>query len=241
MKLRFAAAVFAGFLAACGSAHAATLQVSPVLIDVPAPGAAASVTVANLSNDAVVAQVRVFKWIQKNGSDQLVETKDVVVSPPIAKLKPNTKSVLRVVRRAKSAPNGEESYRIVIDQVPEKKRTRGAGISFAVRYSIPVFFGGINASEAPIIWEVGNKSGQTTITATNAGSRRVRIADLKVKSGAGTVSFGKGLTGYVLPGATVSWTADRALKGLKQGGKVAISALTEHGPLQATGIIQGAQ
>ncbi len=241
MSLRFAAVVLSGLLALCGSAVAATLQVSPVLIDVPAPGAAATVTVANLSEDAVVAQVRVFKWVQENGADKLVETKDVVVSPPIVKLKPNTKSVLRVVRRAKTAPQGEESYRLVIDQVPEKKRRPGTGITFAVRYSIPVFFGGLENENAPLIWEVASKGGQTIVSATNAGSRRVRLADLKVKTGSGSMTIGKGLAGYVLPRSTMTWTVDRALKGSKQGGKVAISALTEHGPLQATGTIQAAQ
>lgn len=241
MRLRFAAAVVAGLVATCGQALATALQVSPVLIDVPAPGAAATVQIANLSEDTVVAQVRVFRWVQENGADKLVETKDVVVSPPIARLKPNTKSVLRVVRRAKTAPVGEESYRLVIDQVPEKRRTRGVGINFAVRYSIPVFFGGLAYENAPIIWEVASKGGRTVVTATNAGSRRVRIAELKVKAGAGSVSFGKGLTGYILPRSTMRWTADRALKGINQGGKVSISALTEHGPLQATGIIQAAQ
>ena len=122
MKLRFAAVVLAGLLATCGQALATSLQVSPVLIDVPAPGAAATVQIANMSEDAVVAQVRVFKWVQVNGTDKLVETKDVVVNPPIARLQASSKVVLRVVRRAKAAPQGEESYRLVIDQVPDKKQ-----------------------------------------------------------------------------------------------------------------------
>ncbi len=186
MSLRFAAVVLSGILALCGPALATSLQVSPVLIDVPAPGAAATVTIANLSEDAVVAQARVFKWVQENGADKLVETKDVVVSPPIVKLKPNSKSVLRVVRRAKTAPQGEESYRLVIDQVPEKRRRPGTGITFAVRYSIPVFFGGLENENAPLIWEVASKGGRTIVSATNAGSRRVRLADLKIKTGSGS-------------------------------------------------------
>ena len=241
MMPRFAAVVLSGFLAVSNPALAGTLQVSPVLIDVPAPGVAATVQLTNVSEDASIAQVRVFKWTQENGADKLVETKDVVVSPPIAKLKPNTKSVLRVVRRSKSASQGEESYRLIIDQVPEKNRRPGVGISFAVRYSIPVFFGGLDNDQAPLIWEVASKGGRTIVTATNAGSRRVRLADLKIKTGSGSLTVGQGLAGYVLPRSTMTWTVDRPLKGSKQGGKVAISALTEHGPLQATGTIQAAQ
>lgn len=234
------AAALTGFLMLCTQASAGSLQVSPVLVDVAPPGAAASVQLSNLSDQAMVAQVRIFKWSQVNGADTLEETKDVVVSPPIAKLKPNGQSVIRVVRRAKSAPQGEESYRIVVDQVPEKK-AKGSGISFAVRYSIPVFFGGLDDSTAPIVWNVSSTGSKTVLTATNTGARRVRIADLKLKSKSGSVSFGEGLAGWILPSSTVRWTTSGALKGLNQNGKVSISASTEHGPLQATGTIQAAQ
>ena len=234
------AAALTGLLMLCTGASAGSLQVSPVLVDVAPPGAAASVQLGNLSDQAMVAQVRIFKWSQVNGVDKLEETKDVVVSPPIAKIKPNGQSVIRVVRRAKSAPQGEESYRIVVDQVPEKK-TKGSGISFAVRYSIPAFFGSLDDGTALIVWNVASAGSKTVVTATNTGSRRVRIADLKLRSNSGTLSFGEGLAGWILPSSTVRWTTGGKLKGLTQDGKVSISASTEHGPLQATGIIQAAQ
>jgi P pilus assembly chaperone PapD len=69
----------------------------------------------------------------------------------------------------------------------------------------------------------------------------VRLADLKIITGSGTLSVAKGLAGYVLPRSTMTWTVDRGLKGAKMGGTVSISALTEHGTLQATGTIQAAQ
>ena len=241
MRLRLATVALAGLLAIASNAIAATIQVSPVLIDVPPPGAASKVQISNLSDQAVVAQVRIFKWTQENGADKLVETKDVAVSPPVAKLKPNAKAVLRVVRRAKTAPQGEESYRIIIDQIPEKRRSSGSGIVFTMRYSIPVFFGGLNDEDSAIVWDVATSNGQTIVTATNTGTRRVRIADMTLQAGSSKVQFSNGLVGYVLPGSTIKWTANGRLKGVKQGGKVAITAQTEHGPLQATGTIQAAQ
>lgn len=234
------AAALTGLTMLCTQASAGSLQVSPVLVDVAPPGAAASMQLANLSDQPMVAQVRVFKWTQVNGTDKLEETKDVVVSPPIAKLKPNGQSVIRVVRRVAAPPQGEESYRIVVDQVPEKKIT-GSGINFALRYSIPAFFGSLEDDSAPIVWNVATSGGKTVVTATNTGARRVRIADLKLKSKAGSVSFGEGLAGWILPKSTVRWTTAGGLKGINQNGKVSISASTEHGPLQATGIIQAAQ
>ena len=68
------------------SADAASLQIMPVNIDVPAPGAASKVTITNAGGEGANIQIRVFKWVQTNGKDELVETRDVVASPPAVKL-----------------------------------------------------------------------------------------------------------------------------------------------------------
>jgi fimbrial chaperone protein len=36
------------------------------------------------------AQIRVFKWAQENGEEKLEPTEEVVASPPLATLAPNT-------------------------------------------------------------------------------------------------------------------------------------------------------
>ena len=48
-------------------ADASSLQITPVNIEVPAPGAASKVTLANAGSEQLSAQIRVFKWVQKNG------------------------------------------------------------------------------------------------------------------------------------------------------------------------------
>jgi len=46
-----------------------------------------------------------------------------------------------------------------------------------------------------------------TVEATNSGSSHMRIQDLAVRSGADSISFGRGLNGYVLANSTRRWTA----------------------------------
>jgi fimbrial chaperone protein len=121
-------------------ASASSLQVSPVNIEVPAPGAASTVTLNNDGGDTINAQIRIFKWIQKNGKDELVPTRDVVASPPAVKLVAGKKSVIRIVRMIKSPAVTEESYRLIVDEVPKPPKAQQAGVGFTVRYSIPVFF-----------------------------------------------------------------------------------------------------
>ena len=75
-------------LTVCDMSWAASLQVTPVMIEVAAPGAATTVKLRNDGATPLNAQIRVFRWSQVNGEDKLEPTTDVVASPPLTKLSP---------------------------------------------------------------------------------------------------------------------------------------------------------
>ena len=56
-------------------------------------------------------------------------------------------------------------------------------------------------------WRVTQKGRAVSLTATNAGDRRIRVASIRIGSGAKIVSFGPGLAGYALGHSAMSWTA----------------------------------
>ena len=86
--------------AAVHSADAASLQVTPLLLEIPAPGATSTLTVRNESPRPVNAQVRVFRWTQANGQDVLEPTDAVVASPPLVNLASRISFAVRIVRTA---------------------------------------------------------------------------------------------------------------------------------------------
>lgn len=235
MRARIASILTALLVPLWGSAaSAASLQVSPVLVQVNAPAKTTVVRLKNLAGEPLNAQVRIYKWVQEDGADKLVESTDVVASPPIATVKPNGEYVIRLVRMSKAPVAAEESYRLLIDEIPDTAKPKSSGISFRFRYSIPVFFG-LKADAKPALnWSITNKGGKAFVTVRNDGDRRARLADMKVLSAAGTPVYARGgLVGYVLAGSTASWPLKGA-KGLSQGSSVAIKALTEDGSLQTT-------
>jgi fimbrial chaperone protein len=68
MRVRtFTALATAFLLSLSTSPRAASLQVSPVSVEVPAPGAAATITLRNEGSNPLNAQIRVFRWSQVNG------------------------------------------------------------------------------------------------------------------------------------------------------------------------------
>jgi fimbrial chaperone protein len=227
-----AGALSCALMAPACPALAGSLEVKPILIDVPAGGAASSLSLTNAGDGVLNAQLRVFRWSQKGGKDELVPTRDVVASPPMAKIAPGGDLLVRVVRTAKAPLAREESYRLIVDELPVPGRN---GVQLLVRYSIPVFFGGGDAALPKLRWSVKPQGKNVVITAVNEGSRRARIAGLTLLgSNAPVAALGAGLNGYVLAGQTMQWTvpAKAALSGT-----LVVTAETDRGPLKAPAAI----
>src|SRR5262245_16497371 len=100
-------------------AGAASLQVSPVTVEIPAPGATAMIKLRNDAAAPLNVQLRVFRWTQENGEEKLEPTNDVVASPPVARLPAKSEHVVRLVRLNKQPITKGESYRLLVDELPD--------------------------------------------------------------------------------------------------------------------------
>jgi fimbrial chaperone protein len=229
----------AALLLASFPASSATLGVSPVLVDITMPRTNGKLSLENRGQDHIDIQVRVFRWEKKDGRDHLVSTKDVA-SPPMARLKPGTKYTLRVVRVAKHAVHSEESYRLLIDQLPKPPKRQGSHVSFLIRQSIPVFLSPAAAKEASVSWSARMEDGKLMLTAKNAGERRAKLSNIKLTTREGELVMQReGLAGYVLAGSTALW--EHPARGrLAPGTKLTITAQDENGPIEASAILGAA-
>jgi fimbrial chaperone protein len=224
VKLVCAYFFIASTLAITTNAWASPLQVSPVSVDLTSPAQSASVNLRNNGDKPVNIQVRVFAWSQSGGEDQLKPSHDVVASPPAATLLPGTTYTIRVARVAPPLKAGEETYRLLIDQLPDVNVRRPAGtVDLAIRYSIPVFFANSGAG-AELKWDVRRQGKSLIAEATNTGNRHAKLAGLTLSGPSGKVSFGEGLNGYVLPGSTRRWTVDAGAGSIRSGNSVNITA-----------------
>ncbi|MBK1870001.1 molecular chaperone [Aestuariivirga sp. YIM B02566] len=205
LKTAIAAAVF-GCLAAATTAEAGTLSVSPTLIDQKAPASTAALTVQAPGKEPMRVQVRLFRWVQVDGQDRLEPTRDVVASPPMLKVAPGTDYTVRIVRTTKRPVTGEESYRLLVDQLPEPKDKKANQVTLVIRHSIPVFFSTGDEKPAAIAWSAVKTSKGLVLTARNDGGRRFKLTNLVVKTASGKLLRRiDGLAGYVLGRSTMSW------------------------------------
>lgn len=139
MRLRVLAAAIALACLPVTAANAASLRVSPVLLDVPSGQTGTTLTVSNDDKAPIRVQVRVYLWTHKGNDDVLSPTKAVVASPPIGVLKPGAENLVRIVRVATTPVTARESYRVLVDQLPDPKRQAGV-VSILVRHAIPLYF-----------------------------------------------------------------------------------------------------
>ncbi len=222
-------------------AMASSLQVTPVRIQVDLPAAASTITVSNPGDTPLAAQLRVFSWKRVEGKDTLEPTKNVVASPPLAKLAPGQPYVVRIIRVAKTPLDGEETYRLLIDEIPDPRaQAPSFGPRFAIRQSIPVFFS--DPAAAPrLSWAATVKNGKLHLKARNEGGRRVRISALNVRNeSGGSLNYGDHFVGYVFGRSSEQWTASMPKKGFAPGGTITILAQSDNGPIKATAKIQAA-
>ena len=186
-------------------AEASTLRVSPVGLDLPIGQNASTLSLFNDDVAPLNVQVRVFRWRQVDGKDVLEPTSGVVVSPPIAKVTPGATRTVRIVRLDPKLPVQQETYRLIVDELPPPLSEGGRQVTLLMRHSIPLFFAA-SADRAKVEWRLIRSEGGPALSVVNSGGRHLRVSNLRILGADGAVlAERKGLVGYALPGSKMTW------------------------------------
>jgi len=219
------------FLLGAYGAHAASLRVAPTNLELIAPDSAGVLNLTNDGDHPINVQVRVFKWSQADGVERLEPTTTVVASPPATKMGPNGEYVVRVVRTGKAPVQTEETYPVIVDELPDASRGRAGTVTLIIRHSIPVFFRNAGAKAADVSWNLSQQGGSLLLTGKNNGDSRFRLSNVTIKQGTTKIGSRSGLVGYVLGGATMQWPVGNA-KSLS-GGTIILQGQSDLGPFNA--------
>ena len=208
------------------AAGAASITITPVGVAVTAPDKAGNVSLINNSDAATRVQIRIFRWKQVDGKDVLEPTRDVVASPPVASIPSGAKYTLRLARVAVAAVSGEESYRLIIDELPPPidPKSGASGVQLLLRASIPAFFGTKDA-RPDVEWRVWKAGGKLHVTATNKGSRHLKLTEFAIEGPSGTTKIiATGSNAYVLPGSSLSYESAEGAPDYPIGTGVTVTA-----------------
>jgi len=191
------------FLAAPASVLAGVFSVTPVRIYMTPKDRAVAVTITNEGNTEVVLQADLNAWSQKpDGTDEQVPTEDLILSPPIIKLAPGARQVVRLALLKPADASRQLIYRMIMREVPEATAARDKTIEvpIALALSLPVFI-----TPPPAKREMDCTAARSTpqalnVSCGNQGSAYAQVREISFMRGEQTIARFEGGT-YILPGA----------------------------------------
>ena len=201
------------------SSWAGVFSVTPVRIYMVPRDRAVAVTITNEGDTELVLQADLNAWSQKpDGTDEQVPTEDIILSPPIIKLAPNARQVVRLARLAPVDASRQLIYRMIMREVPEAASARDKTIQvpIALALSMPVFITP-PAAKREITCAVEPASAPALhVSCSNSGTAYAQVREVLLKRGGQVLARFEGGT-YILPGA-------RQVMSLKAGPAIASGA-----------------
>lgn len=204
-----------------------SIRVSPIRINFSNAEKIALLTVKNESVSDSLAQAELYKWEQSAEEDLLTISRDILVSPPIFKLKSKTGQNVRLGIRVKPDANVELAYRIKIFEVPVKNQEASNGLSVLVSFSVPIFVtpkGFVTKFDSQ--WHASIVNGNLKVTLKNLGNTHEQIKTIDIYENEKLIASTTNMA-YVLPSKERSWLLD--FKNKLSAKKVKLVALTDHG------------
>jgi fimbrial chaperone protein len=217
-----------------GAAHASSFNISPIRAELSGVHRTEVLTLRNAEDAPVVVEVHVVRWSQEHGAEQLDDTRDVLVTPPVLQIPGNSEQIVRVALRREADPGRELTYRVIFQEVPQTAAPDFTGLRVALRISIPIFVAPAQGlAKSDMAWEAHwLQDGDLEVAATNRGSGHLQIIDFDVAfPGAGTSLHGN-TAKYVLPGSRMVWTLKPPDNTDKQG-SISIHGRSDQGDFSA--------
>jgi fimbrial chaperone protein len=147
---RFVLPVFLAAAFAVPPVEAGQFSVSPVRIYMGPRDRATSITITNDGKEELVMQADINEWKQlPNGEDELKPSEELIVSPPIIKLAPGARQVVRLARLKPTPVADQLTYRVFIREIVEARPAdKGLEVQIALVFSLPIFITAPTAKNA---------------------------------------------------------------------------------------------
>lgn len=128
------------------NAFAGSFRVLPIKVFLDENNKMETLRIRNESPDKVTIQVKAVEWGQdENGADTYQPANDIVYFPRIFTIEGNEERMLKVGYQKKMS-EGEKTFRIFLEELPETKIGAETTLRMVLKMSIPVF---INSEKGP--------------------------------------------------------------------------------------------
>jgi fimbrial chaperone protein len=188
------------------TAHAGNFSVSPLRVEMKGARRLEVLTIVNSDDAPLTIQVELKSWSQQSGQEQLDDTHELLVTPPIFKMGPHGQQVVRIALRRDADPTRELDYRVLLIEIPAPLSKDFSGMQVALHVSLPIFVAPAGAEHSELSWSAQwQADGTVQVTVNNAGNAHTRVTDFDVQFGSADRTTHVGVARYVLPQSSVSW------------------------------------
>jgi fimbrial chaperone protein len=198
---------------AAGSAHAATFDVAPIMLELSEKAASGTLVVTNRSPEALRFHVTAFAWNQRpDGQMQLEPTKDIVFFPAMLTLNAKESRQIRVGTKVKPGAV-ERTYRVFVEELPPLARNaeeQQNAVRVLTKMGLPVFVAATAPKVSPAVGPMQLKGRAVSFSVKNAGNTHMRVQKVRLtaKSGGKTVHSEELAGWYVLAGGVRDYTVE---------------------------------
>jgi fimbrial chaperone protein len=200
-------------------ALASTFNISPIRAQLSGAHRTEALTLTNVEDAPVVIQVHVVSWSQKDGVEQLEDTRELLSTPPVLQIPANSQQIIRVALRREPDPTQELTYRVIFEEVPQAAPKDFSGLRVALRLSVPIFVAPLQGkANAQVLWQSRWLSnGQLEVAAVNSGSGHLQVTDFEAQFPGSLMPLRGVSSKYVLPGSRMSWVLTPPADATRQG------------------------
>jgi fimbrial chaperone protein len=209
---------------------AATFGVTPVRIDLSAGRPNAVIQIENMSDERVLLQAHVVTWSFAGTADQYADTDDILLNPPIFALEPHQRQFVRLGIRHVNESAVERTYRLILEQVPEKPKPGFSGLTTILRISVPVFAIPRTKVSPKVSWHAERTGTGIKLVAVNRGSAHIQLTHFELSEPESqTTPLTKTMTEYLLPGQSKVWEFSDGV--MMQAREIGFKAKTDAGDI----------
>jgi len=169
-------------------------------------------------------------WSQKpNGEDVLTPSDDLFLSPPILKLAPNARQVVRLALLHPPKSGRQLTYRMIVREIPEATEAKkSVELRIALAFSLPIFITPPGARSALACTVERAAANMVRAVCQNGGTAYVQPRDFTLTAADGTKLAGRDSGGYILPDITRQFEMKRS-EGNIPAGKARLAVTLDDG------------
>jgi fimbrial chaperone protein len=181
-QARFFLAFFSIALASA-AANAANLSVYPLRVEFTGGKTGDALNLRNAGAAPILVQASVVKWSQKDGTDQYEPTKEVLVAPAMVEIPAGETQVVRLALRRGADANAEQTYRVLLREVPRPATANSPQLQIVVNISLPIFVPATTAAPAPVF--EASIGANNSLQLRNPSTSHIQFKELDVTDASG--------------------------------------------------------